>query len=84
MLNDSNSGGDVVAPGDYTWSADHSRFGYTHLEGTSVATAHAAGIAALHAQVSGKRGRDLLTLVTHKANTPPPPPYLDAGFVKPP
>ena len=60
MLNISNSGGDVVAPGDYTWSAYHTNFRYSHLEGTSIATAHAAGIAAQHAQVSGKRGRDLL------------------------
>ncbi len=84
MLNISNSGGDVVAPGDYTWSAYHTNFRYSHLEGTSIATAHAAGIAAQHAQVSGKRGRDLLQLVTQTANTPAPPPHLDAGLVKPP
>ena len=84
MLNVSNSGGNVVAPGDYTWSSDHTAFGYTHLEGTSIATAHAAGITALHAQASGKRGRDLLKLVIQTANTPLPPNHLDSGLVKPP
>ena len=85
MLNVSNSGGNVVAPGDYTWSSDHTAFGYTHLEGTSIATAHAAGITALHAQASGKRGRDLLKLVIQTANEKPRPPnHLDSGLVKPP
>ena len=72
FMNDSNGGEDVVDPGNGIWSAYHNDLGYAFLFGTSMATACAAGLTALHAQKNPLlRGRDLLAHVRNFAQNEP-------------
>ncbi len=86
MINNSNSGGSVVAPAELVWSAWHTDFGYKFLSGTSMAAACAAGVAALHAQkFPHLRGRDLLRQVLQSAQPLNlPPADVGRGLVKAP
>lgn len=86
MINESNSGGSVVAPADLVWSAWHSDFGYRFLSGTSMAAACAAGVAALHAQKFPLlKGRALLRQVLQAAQPLNlPPADVGRGLVKAP
>jgi subtilisin family serine protease len=75
----------VVAPGEEVWSSFHNETGFRFMSGTSMATAHVAGLAALHAQDSGARGRALLNLLRKAANNGQQNPgVLDAGLLKAP
>jgi subtilisin len=72
LMNESNGGESVVDPGNNIWSAYHSARGYAFMSGTSMATACAAGVTALHAQkFPNLRGRDLLNHVVSDAAAKP-------------
>ena len=71
----------LVAPGLRVYSADAngSPDAYRLMDGTSAATAYVAGIAALWAQQSGKRGNDLRDLVLNSGLAMPLIPDYDSG-----
>lgn len=50
---------DLAGPGVDVYSAWPTPDRYRRVSGTSMATPHVAGIAALHAEVTGRRGREL-------------------------
>jgi len=71
---DSVAGGqvDLIAPGVDIYSSYISTSGYTKKNGTSMATPHVAGIAALHAEANpGVRGQALWSLLIRNARRLP-------------
>jgi subtilisin family serine protease len=68
----------IVAPGVSIYSSHLHPANYRRLTGTSMATAHVAGIAALHAEKSGLRGNQLRSLLGTTAR-PLPLPVADGG-----
>lgn len=58
---------DIAGPGVDVYSSWILPERYNTISGTSMATPHVAGLAAIHAQASGRRGRDLWSLLTQSA-----------------
>jgi len=58
---------DLVAPGVEVYSTWPTPTGYNTISGTSMATPHVAGLAALHAEASGERGLALWGLLLQAA-----------------
>lgn len=58
---------DIAAPGVDIYSSVPMPEQYDRYAGTSMATPHVAGIAALHAQTTGLRGQELWNVLTQKA-----------------
>ena len=71
---------DIVAPGVNVYSTALGQ-SYASRDGTSMATAHVAGIAALWAEAEGLRGRALWQRLLETAQ---PPPLTEAGMVTAP
>jgi subtilisin family serine protease len=74
---------DIVAPGGNIFDSQiYSSWPmpkrYNRISGTSMATPHVAGIAALYAEASGQTGRALWNLLVNNAKRLPLPP-IDAG-----
>lgn len=76
---------DIAAPGVAVYSSWIMPTQYRTINGTSMATPHVAGIAALHAQKSGLRGEKLWNLLTRTAKRLPLPSVdVGAGLVQAP
>ena len=76
---------DIAAPGVKVYSSlpmDKGR--YAAWNGTSMATPHVAGIAALYAESTGKRGAQLWKLLTSHAMPLPLPTAVGSGLVQAP
>ncbi|GGF90524.1 hypothetical protein GCM10007304_00520 [Rhodococcoides trifolii] len=69
---------DIAGPGLDVYSSWPMPDRYRSISGTSMATPHVAGIAALYAQATGKRGRDLWDELASTSETLPLP-TLDIG-----
>jgi subtilisin family serine protease len=70
---------DIVAPGVDVYSAWITPFDHRTINGTSMATPHVAGVAALFAEATDLRGQDLRRLIRESARPVPGLSAADAG-----
>ncbi|MBD2773010.1 S8 family peptidase [Iningainema tapete] len=76
---------DIAGPGVQIYSSWFMPTQYITISGTSMATPHVAGIAALHAEATGLRGQELWNLLMQKARRLPlPSEDVGVGLVQAP